>query len=278
MARPLRLQVPAGIFHVTARGNGRADIYLDDRDRTTFLADLRTTVERQDWACLAYCLMPNHFHLLVRTSRPNLSAGMQRLNGVYAQRFNRRHDRVGHVFQGRFHAALVQRETHLHETLRYVALNPVRAGFCAAPSDWAWSSHRAVLGRAAPGVVAVDQVRALFGGAEAYEAFVLDHREGALRDPAPSVYGDRAFARTVLPDQSPGPEIPVRCWDEGRPSLAEIFAAADLDRAIHIAHRCHDHRLTAIAAHLDCHVSTVSRRLQRFEALRCADARSDPAG
>src|SRR5919108_6608630 len=102
MARPLRIEFSGAIYHVTSRGNAREDICLDDTDRAMFLGVLAEVISRFEWRCYAYCLMGNHYHLLIETPEPNLSKGMRQLNGVYTQRFNRRHGRVGHVFQGRY--------------------------------------------------------------------------------------------------------------------------------------------------------------------------------
>jgi putative transposase len=98
MDRPLRLEFPSALYHVTSRGNGRAAIYLDDEDREAFLTILDAVCRRMQWVCYAYCLMTNHYHLVIETLDPNLSRGMRQLNGVYTQRFNRQHGRVGHVF------------------------------------------------------------------------------------------------------------------------------------------------------------------------------------
>ena len=111
MARPLRIEYPGAIYHVTSRGNARAAIFKEDADRELFLEALQQVVERFNWLCHAYCLMDNHYHLMIETPDGNLTAGMRHLNGVYTQRFNRRHRRVGHVFQGRFKAILVDRAT-----------------------------------------------------------------------------------------------------------------------------------------------------------------------
>jgi REP element-mobilizing transposase RayT len=148
MARPLRLESAGALYHVTVRGNERRSIFLGDEDsgRVVFLDVLGATCERFNWALHAYCLMTNHYHLLVETPDANLSKGMRQLNGVFTQFVNRTHPRVGHLFQGRFKAILVERERYLLELCRYVVLNPVRAGVVAAPGDWPWSSYRATLG------------------------------------------------------------------------------------------------------------------------------------
>lgn len=146
MARPLRIEFAGALYHVTSRGNAREAIYLTDEDRQQFLTLLENTVERYDWYCHAYCLMGNHYHLLIETNTPALSNGMKYLNGTYTQHFNRRHQRVGHVFQGRFKAILVQKEAYLLELARYIVLNPVRAQMVRSAKDWPWSSYRATAG------------------------------------------------------------------------------------------------------------------------------------
>src|SRR4029077_14091805 len=127
MARPLRIEYDGALYHVTSRGNDRKAIFKNDRDRELFLNTLAQVTERFHWICYAYCLMNNHYHLVIETPDGNLSKGMRQFNGVYTQAFNKRHGRVGHVFQGRFKAILVQKDTHFVEVCRYVVLNPVRA-------------------------------------------------------------------------------------------------------------------------------------------------------
>ena len=112
MARPLRLEFAGALYHVTSRGDRRDDIYEDDADRTNFLSVLTDVCETYNWVCHAYCQMSNHYHLLIETPDANLSKGMRQLNGVYTQWFNRAHGRVGHVFQGRYKAILVEKESY----------------------------------------------------------------------------------------------------------------------------------------------------------------------
>ena len=142
MARLLRRELPDGIYHVTARGVARGAIFRDDDDRRLFLRLLARTVERHSWSCHAFCLMGNHYHLVVETLRVRLSAGVQRLNGAYAQTFNTRYGRSGHLFGERFSAHVIESEEHCLEACRYVILNPVRAGLCAQASEWLWSASR----------------------------------------------------------------------------------------------------------------------------------------
>ncbi|MGD2083746.1 MAG: transposase, partial [Chromatiales bacterium] len=164
MARPLRLEFPGALYHVTSRGDGGEDIYIDDTDRAHWLVVLGQVCERFNWLVHAYCLMSNHYHVLLETPDGNLSRGMRQLNGVYTQRFNRAHERVGHVFQGRYKAVIVQKETYLLELARYVVLNPVRARMVRSAREWPWSSYRATAGQAArPPWLATDWLLAGFG-------------------------------------------------------------------------------------------------------------------
>lgn len=146
MAHPLRIVFPGAIYHVTSRGNARAAIFHDDAGRDLFLGALGEVVTRFGWLLHAYCLMDNHYHLLIETSEGNLSPGMRQLNGVYTQRFNRRHARAGHVFQGRFKAILVERESYLLELARYIVLNPVRTKKVKHQGRYPWSSYAATAG------------------------------------------------------------------------------------------------------------------------------------
>lgn len=164
MARPPRIAPPGGLFHITARGNRRQEIFFDDTDRRRFLSVLGVAVSRQTWRCHAYCLMPNHYHLMIETSAADLSVGMHRINCAYANWFNRRHALDGHLFQGRFHSVLLERAWHLLELSRYIVLNPVRAGLCHDPVEWRWSSYRASISVApTPSFLTVDWVLAQFG-------------------------------------------------------------------------------------------------------------------
>ena len=184
MPRPLRLRPAGGIFHITARGNRRQVIFLDDVDRDRFLALLAAIITRYGWICHAYCLMDNHVHLLVETPNENLSEGMQQLLGQYAQGFNRRHGFDGHLFQGRFDSRLVVSNWHLLELARYLVLNPVRAGTRATAGEWAWSSYRAAAGTIpAPRFLTLDWLLGQFGRerAEARKAYARFVAEAPIR-------------------------------------------------------------------------------------------------
>ena len=164
MPRKLREEVADGVFHVFARGVDRRLIYLDDLDRERYLEMLGAEVERRSWRCLAYCLMDNHLHLLVETPKPNLGAGMQRLHGDFAQKVNKRHRRVGHLFQGRYGAVRITTDEHLWTVVPYIARNPVAGGLVGDAAAWRWSSHAATLaGAANPAWLDVSRVVELVG-------------------------------------------------------------------------------------------------------------------
>lgn len=146
MARPLRIEFAGALYHVTARGNAQGDIYTRNEEREKYLELLANACKRFDWYCHAYCLMSNHYHLLIETNTPTLSKGVKYLNGTYTQYFNGRNKRVGHLFQGRYKAILVQKENYLLELSRYIVLNPVRARMVRHAVDWPWSSYREAAG------------------------------------------------------------------------------------------------------------------------------------
>jgi putative transposase len=162
--RKHREQVAGGVYHVYARGNKRADIFVDDIDRRTYLALLGRTVQQKGWRLMAYCLMPNHVHLLVETPEPDLGDGMRRIHGVYAQTFNERHAEVGHVFQGRYGSTLVTSDEQLVAVVGYIVHNPVKAGLVERAEAWGWSSHAAMAGKVvAPAWLAKDRLLELLG-------------------------------------------------------------------------------------------------------------------
>jgi putative transposase len=179
--RPLRPPDPDGIYHVTARGVERRVVFEDDEDRELFMRILCATATRRRWEVWAWCLMTTHYHLVVRAPAGDLSLGMQWLNGRYADRFNLRYRRPGHLWQGRFHSVRVEREAHLAELSRYVARNPVEAGLCARPEDWPWSHHAALIGLRRPllpdaGVLRLFDPEDVFSARRRYLAFVESER------------------------------------------------------------------------------------------------------
>ena len=223
MSRPLRLEYEGAIWHVTSRGNERREIFRDRNDRSTFLEILSTTVELARWRLHAYVLMSNHYHLLIETPQRTLSRGVKRLNEWWARHFNWRHDRVGHLFQGRFTGILVERETHLLELVRYVVLNPVRCGAVEHAFDYEWSNYRATAGLTPrPEWLEVDWTLAQFHpdrriAVDMYREFVADGR-GAKYCPWEHVTGEVylgseefcANVERLIDARSPAPEVPLR--------------------------------------------------------------------
>lgn len=278
MARPLRIEYEGAVYHVTSRGNAGAGIFLDDADRERFLVLLGVVVERFGWICHAYCLMGNHYHLLVETPEPNLSRGMKHLNGVYTQWFNRQHSRAGHLVQGRFKAILVEKEGYLLELARYIALNPVRAKLVQNASDWHWSSFRTTAGLVdPPGFLTTSWILSQFAddphsAIHAYRTFVnQDECINVWEDlKAGMLLGADSFVASLKPlleNVAENREIRREARLAARPTLQELFADVvgkpTRNERIHLALRKHEYKLKEVADHLDLCYSTVSTIAKR---------------
>jgi putative transposase len=277
MARPLRLELAGGLYHVTSRGDGREDIYLSDADREVWLEVFAQVCKRINWVCHAWCQMSNHYHLLIETPEANLSKGMRQLNGVYTQRFNRIHGRVGHVFQGRYKAILVERDSYLLELARYVVLNPLRAGMVKRLETWPWSSYLATCGQtAAPEWLQTDWLLAQFGRqrASAMRKYVQFVHEGTR---LPSVWtqlqgqiflGSEAFVKKMQTQIEKKPaldEIPRAQRRVLAQPLADFERRYDRNEAIARAYLSGQHTMAAIAGHFGVHYTTVSRLVREYE-------------
>jgi putative transposase len=279
MSRPLRIELAGGLYHVTSRGDRREAIYRDDHDRADWLGVLGEVCSRFNWRCHAYCEMTNHYHFVVETPDANLSKGMRQLNGVYTQRTNRRHGLVGHLFQGRFKAILVERDAYLLELARYVVLNPVRAGMVWDAGEWPWSSYRAMVGEEpAPAWLETDWLLGQFGeersrAQAAYAAFV---RQGIGR---PSVW-DGLRHQVFLGGEA---FVERHCVaSSGRERLREVPRAqrralarplAEFARRYPVRHEAMArafetgaYTMQEIADYFRVHYSTVSRAVRRLES------------
>ncbi len=235
MARQLRVDLPGAIQHVTNRGNNREDIFLGNLDKAFFLELFEAEADRCGWLIHDYCLMDNHFHLLIETPEANLSVGMQRLQTKYAQRFNKRHDRTGHLFGGRFGSQVVEGGAYLMEVARYIVLNPVRAGMVERPEDYEWSSYRAKAG-----IDPAEPWLSMNGllhfsrdedeGRAGYREFIMARVEGA-EEPSflgKLCYGSETFVETVqawIDEKKRSTEHPRYQRDVGRPSVDAITGA-----------------------------------------------------
>jgi REP element-mobilizing transposase RayT len=279
MARPLRIEYPGAVYHITNRGNDKKAVFKDDQDRETFLKILAFVNKRYHWLCHAYCLMDNHYHLMIETPDGNLSLGMRQLNGVYTQARNKRYSKTGHLFQGRYKAILIQKDTHLLEVCRYVVLNPVRARMVEKPEDWKWSSYRATAGNEAPHpCLTTDWILGQFSRTRAtaekeYRQFVTwgIGKETIWNEvKGQALLGEDDFVDSLadhLKKHKDIPEIPKSQRYANRPPLAKIFSDAVIadkrkrNKKIAEAIEKYGYTQRAIADHLDVHFTYISRIL-----------------
>src|SRR5690554_446010 len=278
MARPLRIEFSGALYHVTSRGNARQDIFLDDDDFECFLRLLAVACDRFHWSCHAYCLMSNHYHLLIETQAPSLSKGMKYLNGTYTSAFNRQHQRVGHLFQGRYKAILVEKDAYLLELARYIVLNPVRARMVRSAREWPWSSYRATAGQTAgPRALTTDWVLGNFGrrrkaAVEGYKRFVQEgkNQPSPWEDLKNQVYlGSDEFVEDAQakmdPDQSlldiPKPQ------KLSPPKPLEYYLSRYEDRkeGMSAAYRSGHYTLSEVGNAFEVSYATVSRAVKHFD-------------
>ncbi|NOR81606.1 MAG: addiction module toxin RelE [Methyloprofundus sp.] len=281
MARPLRIEYAGALYHVTSRGDRCENIYHDDNDRLIWLDVFSQVCSRFNWCCHAWCLMDNHYHLVIETLEGNLSQGMRQLNGVYTQKVNRKHGRVGHVFQGRYKAILIEKEAHLLELARYVVLNPVRANIINNVHDWQWSSYPAMIEqKISPKWLETDWLLSQFGNSrqdaiEQYKNFV---HQGIELPPVwqglknQMYLGSEQFIEKIQALYSPDnkdislqevPRVQRRSvardlkWYEGRYRARE--------KAMTEAYLSGDYTMKEIATWFGVHYSTVSRAVHKAE-------------
>lgn len=277
MARPLRIEYDGAVYHVTSRGNERKAVFLDDTDRRIFLDILHKVNKRYNWLCHAYCLMTNHYHLLIETPDGNLSKGMRQINGVYTQGFNRRHKRSGHLFQGRYKSILIQKESHLLEVCRYVVLNPVRAKMTKAPEEWTWGSYRSTAGLDRPHpCLMTDWILGQFAqqrrtAKTKYQEFVQSGtgKINIWEDvKGQSLLGEEGFAQELInyvKGYEDIKEISKERRHVSRPGLGDIFIKDTKNKKHELNKKARDavekygYNMREIAEHLGVHYSTISR-------------------
>ncbi len=286
MARPLRIEFPGAVYHITARGDRREPIFVDDPDRHALLDVVAHALTRFDAQMLAYCLMGNHYHFVLHTRQANLSRLMRQINGVYTQAFNRRHDKVGHLFQGRFKAILVDRDAYLLEVCRYVELNPVASRLVRKPQAWPWSSYRAHVGEeTAPGWLDSDGLHGYLLGrtlrtaadrrraADRYAELVASTpTHASLWDTAlrQQIYlGDEAFVEHMQglaePRNTVDRDIPRAQRSKARSLDEWLSSCPTREEALYKAHTESALSMSAIARELGLSVSRVSRLIARAE-------------
>lgn len=296
MARPLRIEYPDAFYHVTSRGNEQKDVFRNRRDREQFLSYLQSATERYDAVIHAYCLMSNHYHLLMETPSGNLSQIMRHINGAYTTYFNVKRKRAGHLFQGRYKAILVEADKYAVELSRYIHLNPVRAGMAAKPEEYEWSSYRHLLGMVeTPAWLTTSFILGYFGGNGArdkYREFVNDainrDDDSLLKKViASTILGSSEFVREMsqqhLGDIQADRNMPaIRALN--RPGIDEIIKAVKSavkeetqakKISIYFCHRISGARLREIGERFgmsDAAVTQASRRMrvayEKDEALR----------
>jgi REP element-mobilizing transposase RayT len=278
MARPLRLEFAGALYHITSRGDRREAIYRDDEERQEWLEVRGQVYERFNWVIHGYCQMTNHYHLVAETVEGHLSRGMRQLNGLYTQQFNRRHHENGHLFQGRYKAILVQKDSHLLELTRYVVLNPVRAGMVTRPEDWVWSSYRVMIhAEREHQWLDVDWTLSQFGhdrtqAIAAYRQFVMAGK--GLPDPKVQVkhqmfLGNDAFIaahqqaiekpetlREVSKAHKRAVALSLSEYQSRYPQKDEAMVKAYLSGA---------YTMAEIGRHFNIHYMTVSRAVKKYE-------------
>jgi len=282
MARPLRIEFPGAFYHVTSRGNRQEAIYEDNEDRRAYLGILGDVVERFNWLCYTYCLMENHYHLVIETLEGNLSKGMRHLNGVYTQVSNRRHNRVGHLFQGRYKAILIDKDSYWLEVSRYVVLNPVRAGMVKEPGGWPWSSYNATVGaKNPPEWLKVDRLLAHFGqkpgiARRRYKEFVKDGigRQSLWSDLKGQIYlGDERFIERMqgrLDDEEASDVNIPRAQRRGPAPTLKLIETRykDRNRAIIAAYETGEYSYQQIGKYFGMHFTTVGRIVRAARKVR----------
>ena len=281
MARPLRIEYPGAVYHITSRGNEKKAVFKGPSDREAFLKILAHVNKRYHWICHAYCLMDNHYHLVIETPDGNLSIGMRQLNGVYTQTFNRRHERAGHLFQGRFKAILIQKESHLLEVCRYVVLNPVRARRVERPGEWEWSSYLATSGRGnlhpclTPGWILGQFSKTREEAEKEYRQFVsrgIKEESIWTNVKGQAILGEDEFVDGLIDHfkkHKDMPDIPKSQRYVNRPPLEKIFSEGILrdkdkrDKKIAEAVERYGYRQREVADHLGMFFTSVSRIMRR---------------
>jgi REP element-mobilizing transposase RayT len=284
MARPLRIEYPGAFYHVTARGNEQKDLYRSVGDREKFLAYLEQAAERYGALFHGYCLMGNHYHLMVETPQGNLSRIMRHINGAYTTYFNVKRSRAGHLFQGRYKALVVEVDNYATELSRYIHLNPVKAGLVKRPEDYPWSSYRAYLTGEHPQWLRTDLILSYFGDSrDDYAAYVLEKLEGELPDPrigavGSAILGDAAFVREIRSRHLDGlddREIPALKEFSERPDLDSLDGLAQKHfgpgrngraAALYLCHRFSGARLQEIGDRYGLTPSAVTQASRRFSA------------
>lgn len=279
MVRPLRIQFPGAVYHIMSRGNERGAIFLDEEDRALFLFVFKEVIKRYNWKCYSYCLMPNHYHLIIETRDGNLSIGMRQLNGKYTQSFNKKHKRVGHLFQGRYKGILIDKDSYLLELCRYIVLNPVRAGLVKYPWEWRWSSCAGIVGK--------DKLPSHIDSVFLLEQFSKNHKQamkaycefliegmGKIGEErnlnVGSIIGSKEFIDSMklyIDGKRNNKEISRKDRFIDRPKIIDYFKGinekAERNKCIYDVHIKYGYSLTEIGKSLGLHYSSISKIISK---------------
>lgn len=277
MSRPLRIEYPGAFYHITSRGNARQNIFKSKRDYIEFLNILSDNLKRYNWECYAYCLMSNHYHLLIKTLDPNLSQGMRQLNGVYTQKFNYLHKTVGHVFQGRYKAILVDEDKYFYELVRYIVLNPVKARMVKNPDNYQWSSHREMIGGSKDNICNKEKVLKKLQNIKEYKKYInLKTEEIDVWEDLKGgfVLGSFDFVDKIKgyidSNRKTSKSINKRERYIGRPSLSVIFknkesiTKEERNKLIHKAYKDFGYYLSEIGKETNLHPSFIGKIIKRI--------------
>jgi REP element-mobilizing transposase RayT len=263
MARPLRVEYPGAFYHVINRGNGGENIFRGIRDRIKFLDYLETAIERFSLRIYAYCLMTNHYHILLETQFPNLSQAIQWLNVSYAGYFNRKYKRNGHLFQGRFKSILVEADEYLKELTRYIHLNPVRANLVEHPDEYKWSSYSKVTANAkTPEWLESTWLLSQFGAKRKqaianYKKFVEEASIKDLRNPAEDLAGGFILGSPDFITWIKEAFLSIRSDENEIPQLRELKPKIDIDKII-----------IAVCREFDCNIETILHKGKKRNVAR----------
>ncbi len=283
MGRPLRITYPGAHYHVTSRGNEQKDIYKSRRDREQFLSYLESSVVRYGAKIHAYCLMTNHYHLLLETPEGNLPEILRHINGAYTNYYNTKRKRSGHLFQGRYKAILVEADEYLLELTRYIHLNPVRCGMVTKPEDHPWSSYKDYIGgRLKPAWLCTDTVLAHFGGGKNYCQFVehilgMEYESPLKNVIASTLLGSDPFIQEIIAMHLDGKQVErdvpgIRELSKTRKiemiieNVRGIFGDAGLEQkvGIYLAHRRSGARLKELGEYFNKKDSAIAQTTRRF--------------
>ena len=277
MTRPLRIEFEGAFYHIISRGNEKSNIYRDIKDRKNFLDILRVLVKRFQWKVHTYCLMDNHYHLLVETPLPNLSEGMRQLNGIYTQRFNRRWNRVGHLFQGRFKSYIIDKESYFLELCRYIVLNPLQGGNVKNIEDWEWSSYQTLTGlNSKKDIVFTDTIWSYFSkqvnkAQKQYRDFVYAGigKDDKIHSNARGgfIIGGENFTKSIVQRLKTKKLIEIKKEERypDRPEMDKIFYNKSRNEGIGIAINQWGYGLQEVGNFVNLHYSTVSRIAKRYQ-------------